>query len=535
MRLIVVFRFCVQWINQKNSTFKFSVIHYFMRCIGIILISNIIVLYFLDAQSYCENKYDYVWMIGYADQDTIEDEYGGSEINFNSLPPLFERHSRLTSAPWQNCSMSDINGNLIFYSNGCSIYNALDMEMTNGDSLNPGEIYDARCPDDGYVGDQNMISLPDLQNDSVYYIIYIDKVFNHEPGAPFIVHSRHAYSSTIKISEEYPSGRVFDKNHLLLDDTAMLGSPLSAVKTANGLGWWVITPDRWTNGFHIFLLENGQMVYSGIQYIGVPTVPEATGGQGKFSPDGRYFAWYHPKNGLFLYDFDRATGSLDNFRHIDIDDEIYIVGGCEFSPSSRFLYVNHLTKLYQLDMMAEDIQGSLTHIADYDGFGDPLPTSFFYMERTPDNRIFMNVANGSQYFHVIQEPNKKGAECRFEQHAIKLPTINNFTLPHFPNYRLGAVEDSLCDDFVVATEPVPQLSSGRYMISPNPATDVINVITSDGQLPADLHVEIRSLQGEPIANSREHTIELKDHPPGIYICLISEKDHTQVIKFVKVE
>jgi|SRR5687767_3941013 len=495
-----------------------------MKIFGITLIWFVSLMNVLEAQTYCENKYDYIWLMGGIDLDTTEDRYGGSEINFNSIPPLINVHPKLIEMPHHNLSMSSKEGDLIFYSNGCSIMNSLNIEMENGDSLNPGEVYDWFCPHLGYNGFQSMLAIPSSYDSTLYYVLYISLVLPHDTNAFQPVQSENLYYALIDMSLNNGLGGVITKNEIILSDTSMIGTPLTATKHANGLDWWIITPDRWSNSFHTSFLGIEGIQYLGKRFIGIPPNPRSEGGQGKFSPDGSKFAWFHPHQGLYLYDFDRELGLLSNFHHIIIPVSDFIVGGCEFSPSGRFLYVNNDFDLYQIDTWSADLQESLTHIATYDGFGDPLPTRFFYMERTPDNRIIMNVVNGSKFLHVIQEPNLNGKACRFEQHALKLPTVNNFTLPHFPNYRLGAVEDSICDEFLVQTKDILESTTPRYTIYPNPARDFIQIIPLEVGLGNDFTVSIWDFYGRKIMASEENVIYLNNILPGIYFCSIIDGD-----------
>lgn len=477
----------------------------------------------LVCQNICGLKYDYIWILGGIDKDTIPDENGGCEINFNTSPPSLNLNYKPIRNPLQNTSICSPSGDLLFYSNGCSVFNSIDEIMENGDTLNPGEIFEMSCPQHGYVGFQNMFAIPDSYNDSIYYLFYLDLVFNREPNAPFIVQPEHLYCTTIDMAGDNGHGMVKEKNMIILQDTSMMGDPMSAVKHANGIDWWIITPNRWSNSFNRILLDSGGPHFVDRQYIGMKPDSAAEGGQGKFSPDGSHFAWFHPRNGLFLYDFDREEGLLSNFRRINIPHTDFISGGCEFSPTGRFLYVNHDTSLFQLDMLAPDIQSSLTHIADFDGFTDVVSTYFFFMERTPDKRIIMNVLNGSEWLHVIQEPDKKGAACRFEQHAIKLPTINNLTIPHFPNYRLGALGDPLCDSLMVSTEPSLDSKEDIYKIVPNPASDYITIQYSGRGGETPVNISITDISGQTVLFSHELQINISNVPAGFYILTIMEE------------
>ncbi len=476
----------------------------------------------ISAQDYCDYRYDYVWIMGGIDIDTTStDVYGGFEINFNSTPMSILPHPKFVENPLQNASMSNKNGELQFYSNGCQIIGDDNVVLINGDSLNSSDInYGVFCPELGYRGRQDMISLPDVVGDSILYLFYISQLFLPNPDKPIILFSQRLNYARILFSEKNPSGIVLIKNEPIYFDTSMIGTPVTATKHANGRDWWIITPNRWSNSFNIVFLGEDGPIFLGRQYIGDVPHYYAEGGQGKFSPDGRHFAWFHPLNGLFFYNFDRTSGVLSNFRKIVTPASDDIVGGCEFSPSGRYVYFNTLAELYQIDTWEEDIQSTLTLIDTYDGFADPFPTGFHYQERTPDHRIFMNVTNGSQWLHIIQEPDKKGQACRFEQHTLKFPFVNNFTLPHFPNYRLGALEDPLCDSVMVAVPHPSGSKSYEFIISPNPSTDQLSVYTSDPDIAGELHMVLTDLYGHTVHKENTLLMDVSGIPPGFYLIRI---------------
>lgn len=49
------------------------------------------------------------------------------------------------------------------------------------------------------------------------------------------------------------------------------------------------------------------------------------------------------------------------------------------------------------------------------------------------------------YLHVINNPDLPGDNCDVCQHCVALPSWNSFSMPNFPNYRLGYLEGSPCD------------------------------------------------------------------------------------------
>jgi PKD repeat protein len=75
----------------------------------------------------------------------------------------------------------------------------------------------------------------------------------------------------------------------------------------------------------------------------------------------------------------------------------------------------------------------------------------------PDGKIYINSNNRCSYLHVINEPDSLGLACEVCQHCVDLPSVNAFSMPNFPNYRLGHLEGSPCD-----TLRQPPVAAWRY-------------------------------------------------------------------------
>ena len=465
----------------------------------------------------CRNAYDVNWVLGTPDGNAPHPDFGGFVMSFK---PDFnmQRFIRNSLGDVSFAVTSSKEGELLFYSNGCAIYDPLDSIIQNGDHLNPGEIYAEWCLQGyDYPGLNNMIILPDGNKDSIYYLFHFGETFNSEPGG-ILVQFEHFYVSTILVNPGFDNSRVISKNVSLLSDTSMLGGPIDAVRHANGRDWWILHASRYDSTFYRFIVDTEGPRFDGIQQIGPPIHPFNDGGQGKFSPDGSLFAWYHPKFGIRLFDMDRSTGLLSNFRHVPVGiDSADFVGGLAFSPSGRFLYVCTWDVLWQVDLNADLIEASAEVVGIYDGFGDPFPQTFYKMQQTPDGRIFMSHRNGTRNYHAIQEPDKKGMACRFEQHAIQFPTYNNLTIPQFPNYRLGALGDPPCEGPVTSLPPALQPLESGLRIYPNPAYDDIAVAC------AEIMSDIRILdtRGVPVhaarPNADQARISTTGWTPGLYV------------------
>ncbi|MBL7797935.1 MAG: PKD domain-containing protein [Saprospiraceae bacterium] len=108
---------------------------------------------------------------------------------------------------------------------------------------------------------------------------------------------------------------------------------------------------------------------------------------------------------------------------------------------------------HQYDLWAANIPASRQVVAVYDGFKDPFSTTFYMLQLAPDGKIYGSATNGTQYLHVIHNPDVAGTDCQYQQHGIRLLKYNDFSLPNFPNYRLGPLDGSPCDTLGIDNEP----------------------------------------------------------------------------------
>ncbi|MBK7936577.1 MAG: T9SS type A sorting domain-containing protein [Lewinellaceae bacterium] len=195
---------------------------------------------------------------------------------------------------------------------------------------------------------------------------------------------------------------------------------------------------------------------------------------------------------MFIFDFDRCTGQLSNFRHVDIEhnDNWDSFGGMSFSPNSRFIYTFHGKYCYQVDLEAPDIQASVAEVGYWDGtlVANFFPTYFGKAALAPDGKIYAACTGSTPFLHVIHSPDAKGLNCQLEQHGITLPySLNTNTMPNFPNFRLGPVVGSACDT-ITASTMIPQQLSRIIKIQPNPTTGSFHLLLPDEM---DTDVELR--------------------------------------------
>ena len=157
-----------------------------------------------------------------------------------------------------------------------------------------------------------------------------------------------------------------------------------------------------------------------------------------------------------------------------IVDSDYTGLGIAISPNNRFLYAGITLHMYQYDLWANDIPGSVDTIADYDNWLAPFPSLFHTEQLGPDGKIYISCGNPDTVYHVIERPDEKGDSCLFEQHSLSLPS-ESWGVPSFPNYRLGALGNSACDTLSSLTEPARAEKEKILKVFPNPATDIVTV------------------------------------------------------------
>ena len=489
-------------------------------------------LLLITCSTFAQVKHDYNWIVGYdATSSTPEGE--GTIIDFNNSPVAIDFLPLEINMGSTNTTICNEEGELLFYSNGCSIYNADHLLMENGDNINPGQVHDIQC-DNGYTVSQGMISVPAPNSDNIYYIFHQHIIYE---TAPFDVKIDQLLYSTIDINANNGLGSVIEKNEIAIADTLWPGE-LTATKHSNGQDWWIMSPRFLQNKYYSLLLKPDSMEGPFEQAIGLTTTRSGEGsGQACFSSDGTKYARYNLTDQVYLFDFDRSVGQLSNFQQLMVADTANS-GGVAFSPNSRFLYVSSTTHVYQFDLWAADIQASKKLIAIWDGFKelDFFPTNFYNMQMGSDCRIYINSTAGTSFMHVIQFPDLEGEVCQLEQRAIKLSSYNARTMPHFPNYRLGTTPTYPCDPSIDLPVAVSQVENSAIVFSlfPNPTTGQLNL-----QLPPNvksitilntLGVQIRQWSNRDFPQN--WTISDLNLPDGLYYCIVETSTDKQSLSFV---
>lgn len=444
------------------------------------------ILLFLSVSGYSQDKRDYYWILG------IDQEAGPGiralEFDFNQRPFEPGLRDKGLNFDRNNVSISDREGRLLFYSNGCAVANRNHEVMVNGDSINAGEFLDdfwsdGSC-DFGYPGRQNMLILEDPATGDGYYMIH--KRFDERADGSYRPLSlSYTY---VDMALEDGLGAVVEKNIDFHTIDEFLSSYLSAIYQSNGRDWWLINPGADGQFYTYSLQEDGlnlHLIQDALHAID-PTFASASG-DAKFSPDGRMYAYFNLYDGLLLYDFDRASGSLSNLRRLGFPYPKEVsFSTCEWSPNSEFLYLASSDTLWQIEVAYDNLEEGKVFIAAHNGVNDPFSTRFFLSTLGPDCRIYIRPGSSSRSFHVIHKPDEKGIACELEQQGIQLPEISSTGgFPNFPRFRVN--EEEKCDPTLLNVLGEDVFWRRDLKMYPNPASDFITVEISDDS-PGELFV-----------------------------------------------
>jgi hypothetical protein len=438
---------------------------------------NILFALLLLPQILFAQKHDYVWVTG-DDNSLTDTTRGGSTIDFNFTPPKVYYNYREQNMFVCNSSICDTAGNLMFYTNGCDIAGADDTILENGETINPGYVHQLKCDqeNDGYTaGYQSTIILPVPDSNNLYYLFHKRIIFTSNP---FDVKTDKLFYSIIDMNANSGKGKVIEKNTELMSDYLAFGE-MTAVKHANGKDWWLVTPKDHSNTFYIFLFTKDGIVDTLEQTIGTAPPTNASGGiQMVFSPDGAKMFRTNPQKAIKVYDFNRSTGSFTAYDTIHVDYKNYpdpVTTWCAVSPNSRYLYITTSLYVFQFDLWASDISTSQQIVAEWDGFQDPIGTTFGACQLGPDCKIYI-VTIDSKYYHVINSPDEPGLSSNVTQHSFILPKPSGASMPFFPNYRLGPVDNPGVPCTATVGTQAPPTPLPVFSVFPNPVSAALKIV-----------------------------------------------------------
>lgn len=489
------------------------------------------ILLFLVFTTVCnaQSKRDYNWILGYPSGPT--DNWSRLLLNFNdkrSVTRLEEGHTRIA---FNNASISDEEGNLLFYTNGCTVYDSTFQVMLNGDSINLNSWFDFFC-DEHASGLQNTLILPDPAYEFGYYVLHQPLHFFEDPLSFQTIELMYSY---VDMNENNGKGSVVIKNQIYADNNIFGTGFFTACLHENGKDWWFIKTKYNSDIKYIYGIdENGIFLKDSIAIGDTINGMISGGGQAKFTSDGSMYVTHSQISGLNIYDFDRATGMLSNHQQFFLQEGLIDLSGVEVSPSGQYCYVSFPFVLYQVDLWAEDIAASSVIIDSLDTtVFDPFLLAFTVSQLGPDCKIYISSGSSVRALHVINNPDGKGKTCDFVQSGLKLevPHDRN-SLPNFPHFRMD--EEDICNPTITSIFNIPISTNNSLNLFPNPVADIleIEVDTHEKYQYFILDNQAHTIRSGTFVGDA-HALDLSSLQSGLYYMRIMSKNNMSVQKFIK--
>ena len=351
-------------------------------------------------------------------------------------------------------TISDQNGDLLFYTDGMEVWDKYNDQMPNGWGLNGHK-----------SSSQSGVIVPYPGNKNLYYIFTVDAIWeSKDPNLGF----RY---SIVDMTLNNGFGDVTTKNQLLFTPSC---EKITAVGHINGRDIWVLG-QRWNdNKICVFLVDKDGIHLKNEYSIKALAKFNNTGwskGYMKFSQKGDLLAIANNNVSLAIYDFNISTGVVSNERFTTNEcfKNAYSV---EFSPNSKYLYVSatpydgnkdwsvrDYTYLLQVDLekaKTSTIDQSYNVLAQHQYFSSGTEAYMGALQLALDGKIYLasvarvnKINQQSNYLSVINNPDEEACNYVFKGYKLKnrtaflgLPTfIQSFFRPEIKNI----VTSDYCD------------------------------------------------------------------------------------------
>ncbi len=308
-----------------------------------------------------------------------------------------------------SASIADGAGNLLFYTDGITVWNRLHAVMANGTGL----LGHPSSTQSGII-----VKRPGSTN--LYFIFTL--------GA-FIGPLNY---TIVDMNLAAGNGSVTIKNVLMATN---MTEQITAIPHCNGSDIWILTHKNSTADFQSYLLTSAGL--NSVPVISSVTFPTGNGYGGylKASPNGKKIGLANAISGSFhLYDFDSNNGTVSNL--IVLGTIFSTAYGCEFSTDGTKLYgTKELNDpaIYQWDICQSS---SLAIIASQNTVG--LVTGVVRigaLQLATNGKIYIS-RYGTNTLGVINNPNTYGASCNYVNLGQSAGTATcNMGLPNFiPKY-----------------------------------------------------------------------------------------------------
>lgn len=348
----------------------------------------------------------------------------GNGLRFNTNPPAFVQTSNYSIE--SSAAVSDAAGNLLFYSNGRTVWTANGNAMPNGTGLQGNG--PATTTVFGITGSssQGVAILKSLANPDQYYLFTLDAGEDITPA-----YTGYLRYSIVDMSLNGGLGDVVAGQKDIVLDEHM--SELMTVVKGAGCYYWVICHRSNSATYRAFKLDA-----TGLQPAVSSMVGSSVGEGGiqlKVSFAGDRILYQSGTGfGVEIGRFNNATGVVSDIITVDHGQQFMGYGTC-FSPDDSKIYLSGLNGILQYDMAAYP---NATAIA---ASKQTISTQYLsQMRNGPDGKIYV-AAWSHPFIGTINQPDLAGAACAFDPNALPQPAWADFGVLAGPIFGHGLGTD----------------------------------------------------------------------------------------------
>jgi gliding motility-associated-like protein len=345
-------------------------------------------------------------------------------LDFSNGAPKVIHDGAMTS--FEGCaSISDKDGNLLFYTDGISVWNKKHQVMPHGTGLKGHR-----------SSTQSALIVPKPGDGSTYYLFTADEGGYVDPPNDGI------HYSVISMCLNEGLGDVVKetKNTLIYSPST---ERLAAVYHANGTDIWIMTHEWKSDRFVAYLLtKDGLSDHPIISAVGeihpiYDNIDDSIG-EMKFSPDGkRVGVAFAGSGGGQVFDFDAASGKVfhpvklstaSKFKENLLNNAYSIA----FSPNSQIVYLACANySLSQFNLQA----GEEKDIVESHSLIPTVPGHARGMQLGLDGKLYMiHTMSDTRYLSVIEKPDEIGKASSHSYFGVDLGKVlydYGLCLPNF--------------------------------------------------------------------------------------------------------
>lgn len=330
-------------------------------------------------------------------------------LTFESYPPKVLTDGAIIQREG-NATISDENGNLLFYTDGSKIWNKQHAVMKNGEGL-----------EGQWIAAQSAIIAKQPSTIGVYYVFTVSDWQNNQGSLSY---------SVVDMEKNSGLGEVTKKNVIINKNVR---EQISAVYADENLNVWILAHEKNNQKFVAYKLSaSGLTLQPVISEIGMEYTGKNRYGQLKFSADGTKVCSTLGGNAgitVQVFSFDQNSGKLSHLINIS-KSGIPDAYSSEFSPNGMVLYVTSFngTHLYQFDLSSGQESVIVSSKFDLSKSNDKKSC----LQLGYDHKIYVS-KDRQNNIGVIHQPNIVGLGCIYETDAIKMPDGSICRLG-FPNF-----------------------------------------------------------------------------------------------------